>query len=256
MKRIISNNYFLIIITALILCFIWFKDGLILGTAESGLPFYDLKFHFDLTKFAWAEPALGNATGINVAGFPTYFLLSKLGELGLPNFIVEASVFWFLLTAAGIFILLLTKLLFPKIKPKYLLLCVFFYWFNPLFAVNIWNRFLINFMFFWALLPCFLFFYIKGLRDKDIRYAILSALSTLIFSYALTSLAFVAMIMILIVFIFLYFVVLTRNKKFLFLYFLTSISAFFLLNAWWISQLPFGASSASYQPIISHFFTS
>ena len=256
MKRIISNKYFLVIIAALLLSFIWFKDGLILGTAESGLPFYDLKFHFDLTKYAWAEPALGNATGVNVASSPTYFVLSKLETLGFPNSLIEASVFWFLLATAGIFIYLLTKQLFPKIKPKYLLICVFFYWFNPLFAVNIWNRFLINFMFFWALLPCLLFLYIKGLRDKDLRYAILCALSTLIFSYALTSLAFVAMIVILIAFIFLYYVLLTPNKKFVFVYFITTIFSFLLLNAWWISQLPFGTSSASYQPIISHFFTS
>jgi len=65
-KRIKNiNPYVLIIIVALILVSIWFKDGNIMGTGESGLPFYDFNLQYDLVKTSWFRYALGGSANVN-----------------------------------------------------------------------------------------------------------------------------------------------------------------------------------------------
>ena len=76
-------------ISSLVLVFIWFKDGYILGTAESQIPFYDLTRFYGQMKLAWSDtnPGLGYANGIVTAFAPTFFVLSSLQKIGIPNFI-------------------------------------------------------------------------------------------------------------------------------------------------------------------------
>lgn len=257
MRKFFTHSHFLAIaFAALVLILVWFKDGLILGTAESALPFYDSAYHYNFTKYAWVDAWLGNSTGITTSTAPAYLVWTKLEELGVPKFIIEAGTIWALFTAAGIFIYKLIKLLFPEIKSRYLLMGVLFYWFNPLSAANVWNRFLYNHMFLWALLPVSIYFYLKGLIKKDLRYSIFSSLSTLVFSYALSSLTFVLVLFSLYLFIFIAFGLLKRDTRFNLVFFTSTVLSFVGLNSWWISQIIAGGSRASYQAVITKFFTS
>src|SRR5690242_7769113 len=123
-----------------------------MGAGESGVPFYDLSKQYQIDLRAWADPALGNTTGINVATLPTYFVLSSLQRLGIPGWFLQAGFFWIIFVAAGLSLYFLTLELFKDISKRYALLATFLYWFNLFSLVNVWNRFLNNYMVFFALL--------------------------------------------------------------------------------------------------------
>src|SRR3972149_8440545 len=177
----------LVVLSSLALVTIWFRGKNLLGAAESALPFYDLQIEYEMTRWSWSSPGVGNSAGNITASFPTYWLLSQVQKAGLPGYIIETGLFWFILLVSGISIGYLSKEFFPRLTQKFVILCVFFYWFNPFVLVNVWNRFLYNHMFFWSLLPLAWLVFLKGLRLKDIRFSIYVALTTVIFSYALTS---------------------------------------------------------------------
>src|SRR5690349_12593706 len=101
MKRILIT--LTTVLVALILIFIWFREGYMLSYAESALSFYNLKPFLDMTSFAWTEyPGLGNVSLITVASKPTYFILFQIQNIGVAGFLVQAGVFLFLLVSAGI----------------------------------------------------------------------------------------------------------------------------------------------------------
>lgn len=256
MKKYSLINVTFLLIIPIILGIFWFRHGNIMGTGESGLPFYDLKRLFEIVSHAWATPLLGGSIGIQVAAVPTDWLLSQLQSLGIPPFVIQASFFTFLFIVAGFAVHLLTQELFPNLKKKYTLLAVWFYWFNPISLVSAWNRFLYNYMAFWALLPLSLWLFLKGLKSRDYRFAFFAALSTVIFSYALTAIAFNVLIIFTFIYTFLFFFFKGLDKGFCVKYFLTFLVSFVLFNFWWIGQLFSFISSSSYSGSVSKYFTS
>jgi len=225
-----------------VLVFIWFKDGFILGTAESQLLFYNLTGFYDQVKFAWSDinPGLGYANGIVTAFAPTFYILSFLQRVGIPNFIIEAWFFWFLLITAGIGIVLFTQELFPKISRRYLLMASLFYWFNLISLVNVWNRFLYNYMTFWALLPLATYFYLKGINKQNYLYIFLLGIICSIFAIGLSNPVFNITLW----FVFLYITVFkllatnTKRERIFFIsFFVLNLIFFCLVNFWWIGQI-------------------
>lgn len=238
----ISKWIYLTIITiALVLVCIWFKDGNILGYAEAALPFYNISRYYDQTAFAWTEhPGLGSFASITTAGKPTYWLLSFIQQKGVPGYIIQAGVFWFFLVSSGIGIALLIKHFFKDIPQKYVLLGVFFFWFNPIFLVNIWNRFLLNYIFFFALMPLASFVFLKGLESKRIVYSLILNLVLVAYSYAYSSYSFlILMWLIFSLFTGLYFLLskVKSSRVYYIKFFFVSGLLFLLANAWWISQM-------------------
>src|SRR3989344_2806835 len=176
-----------ILITGFVLGIVWFRNGYLLGTGESGLLFYSVERQYEISKYAWADVLLGSSRGIFTAAAPTYWFLSQIEKLGTPPFLLEAGFFVTLFWVAGFSIYFLIREIFPKLEAKYIFLAVVFYWFNPISLVNVWNRFLYNHMVFWALLPLSLYLFLKGIQKKDFRFSFLTSLSTGMFSYALTT---------------------------------------------------------------------
>ena len=227
-----------------------------MGAGESGLPFYDLSIASDNSRWAWADALMGNANGINVASHPTYYILSKLESLRIPNFIIQATFMYIILVAAGFSIVYLTKTLFPKIKNEVLVVTAFFYLFNPFAAVNVWNRFLYNFMTFYALFPLVLALFIYGIKKKNYLYAIYIGLATIFFSYSLTSVSSVILLLGTLVFSALFWSLLSRSRKDFFynLSFLCiTLCAFALLNFWWLGQLFTFVGSSGYSSSVPPF---
>ncbi len=72
----------------IVLCF---RDSNILGTGESGLPFYDLMLQSKNFSYAWAHYALGHPTNITIASAPTYWFLAQLQNIGIPSFLLQAG---------------------------------------------------------------------------------------------------------------------------------------------------------------------
>lgn len=220
---------------------IWFKEGYILGTAEDGLIFYNISNYFHQAEFTWMEyPGLGSPTLSLIAAKPTFILLSYLQKIGIPGFIIQASVLWFLMISAGIGIFLLVRELFPRLPSNYVFLSVIFYWFNPISIVDVWNRFLLNYIFFFALLPVVSYFFIKGLRTGKFFWSFLLNAILIVYSYALSYVAFSILLWIwlfLITFFNYLFGKSLKSKIFSFKYFILTLLLFLIINCWWI--LPF-----------------
>lgn len=252
----IKNPVLLLFIASTLLSLFWFRNGNIMGAGESGLPFYDLQRVFDLTKDGWAEFCLGNVVGIASATAPTFWFLLQLQNLKIPNFLIQALFinFSFFCSAVGVY--LLVNELFPNLGKKSKLLAVFFYLFNPISLVNVWDRFLYNYMFFSALLPIALFLFLRGIKAKDYRFAILTSISTLIFSYSLTSTVFNFLLWFVLIFTLLFYIFIDHHKLLFYIkYFLLTLLFFLLFNAWWLGQLLSFIFSSGYLVATKEFFT-
>ncbi|MBI2600298.1 DUF3367 domain-containing protein [Candidatus Daviesbacteria bacterium] len=246
-------------IASSILVFTWFKDGLLLGTAESQISFYNLSRFHSQVKGAWSDTnsGLGFANGIVTAYSPTFFALSLLEKIGVANYIIEAGLFWFFLVVSGVGITLFTREFFPHIGRKYLVVAVIFYWFNSISLVNIWNRFLYNYIAFWALLPLVSAFYIKGLQKQNFYYVSVVGITCAVFSLGLSNPVF----NIILWFIFTYFTLFkfitvktTKERIFSLSFIAINLIYFSLVNLWWIGQVVRSLFIGKYSEELSSFF--
>lgn len=247
----------LISFISLFIVSIWFKEGYQLGTAEGGLPFNNLVRHSQIFKHAWADTLVGNATGISTAAYPTYKVLSIFEVSGIPGYITEAVVFWLILVLSGVGIFLTGRKIIG-LSDGFSMVAVFHYWLAPYVLVNIWNRFLYNHIFFFALLPLVIYFFMKGIMDRKFSYAIFSAFVCVFLSYSLTALALTVLVLITLFVITLYFIFFEKNKHsvlFISGYFLLFVAIFVLQNFWWISQLINFINSPNYIQSVNDFFS-
>lgn len=255
MKKIIV----FILIIAAVLVSIWFKDGYILGTAEDGLIFYNISNYFHQAQYTWMEyPGLGSPSLYLIAAKPTFLLLSYLQHAGLPGFLIQAGVMLFILISSGIGVYLLVKELFPKLPDKYLLLGILFYWFNPISLADVWNRFLLNYIFFFALLPVGSYFYIKGLRDRRYIWILVLNVALIFYSYAFSYVAFSILFWIWLFLITFFYYVFNKNgplKIFSFEYLFLNLIVFSISNCWWILPLIFLNISGGVNPTVSLFLS-
>lgn len=234
----INLSILLILVIPIILNIIWFKNGNIMGTAESGLPFYNFQIAYNSNKDAWAFYALGHPVNIGIAAAPTYWFFARLQDLGSPAIFLQASFLWLIFVASGVAIYKLVKELFPEIHGIHALMGVLFYWFNPFSMVNIWNRFLNNFFVFYALLPVCGYLLMRGLRNKNYSFAILIGVVSAIFSYALTSMVFIILFwMVLFYLSIFYFCSNKQHRLFIVKFFLLTLFFWGFVNFWWIGQV-------------------
>lgn len=249
-KSIFKNPVILIILLPTILVGIWFREGNILGTGESGLPFYDLNLQFEINKSAWASYAFGHPTNISVASAPTYYFLSLFQKAGISAYLIQASFFWLVLVISGIGIYLLTKELFPQLSNRFLTLAVLFYWFNLYSMINVWNRFLNNFFFFYAIIPLALYLFILGINKQRYFFAILIGLLSIVSSYLQTSMALNLIFWLILIYTAIFYI-----SRFTIKFFLLTLIFWLLINIWWISQVFSYISSGSFNAVSNTSFT-
>ncbi|KKQ75703.1 MAG: hypothetical protein US96_C0006G0015 [Candidatus Woesebacteria bacterium GW2011_GWB1_38_5b] len=256
MINLLKNHYFWIFFIPFVLVVIWFADGMMMATAESGFPFYNLKYMQEISSHSWTSTNLGNAMGIRVASFPTYTTMAFVERLGVPGHVIQAGFFYFIFVSSGLGINLFAKTLFPLLQKRFFLAAVLFYWFNAISIVSVWNRFLNNYMFFWALLPVCVALFVKGFVDKNYKYAVLSSLSTVVFSYALTSPVFSILLWALLTYLLIFSVLTKREIKFYFRFYLLAIVSFVLFNFWWLSSFFVFLFSADFAVSATDFLSS
>ncbi len=228
---------FILIISTIIVA-VWFKDGYILGYAEDGIIFYHISNYFHQSQYTWMEyPGLGSPSLNLVASKPTLGILSYLQSVGLQGFLIQAGVLWFLLVSSGIGICLLVRELFPTLPNKYILLSVLFYWFNPISMVDVWNRFLLNYIFFFAILPIGSYFYIKGLKNGRYRWILIFNILLIFYSYAFSYVAFSILFWIWLILVTFFYILFNKDWRiriFSIKYFLLTLVLFSLVNSWWV----------------------
>lgn len=233
-----------ILIVPFILVGIWFKSGYLLGASEDGLIFYDVSRYFHQAQYTWMEyPGLGSPSVTLIAGKPTYFVLSFMQSLGIPGFLLQAGVMYFLLITAGMGVYFLVSELFPRLPKKYILLSILFYWFNPIALPALLSRSLLNYLFFYSVLPVATYFYIKGLKDRKYLWIFGLNIVLLLYSYIFSYVAFTALLWFWLLLITIYFAFFFNQKIMAIKHFFLSIALFFICNLWWV--LPIIALNAS-----------
>lgn len=233
-----KERIFLIILVS-ILVIIWFKKGLIIGSGESGLPFYNTPKLLEVLKSSWSDVPLGTSSAVGYASYPLYLAIIFLQNLGIPSFIIQAFIYWALLVVGTLSIHKIASLI-PDNSPLTRLSSSLFYIFNPIVHVAVLHRLQYPLTFFYSFLPFAFIIYLIGLRSKKIIYLLLLGLTSVIFSFS-----FVGIESIEILFGVLGLLSLTiflsnlkqKREWFPLFYFVGFVLIFSLLNAWWVTPL-------------------
>jgi len=234
------------IIVSVLLTAIWFRRGYMLAWAEGGIPFYNPSKDFFSTHTAWFEYQLGTAAPTVVSSSPFYLLLSFFQAFGVAPVITQMITFLILLVIQGVGMSLLSQEFFGRKSTVVGLTSGLFYMLNPISMV-IWHKFLLTFIFAYSAYPVVFYTFLKMLKERRYAYGFAFAVTTVIFSYGLSSPLFIIPLWLSLLVYAVFFVTSNRSLRvFLFTVRAISVTLFlwFALNAWWILQM---IPSAEYQ---------
>lgn len=247
MKKIIKSYWPVIVLSLLCLLIIsvWFKDQKFLATGEEGLILANPERSIKLYKYSWSENGIGGASPGSNPTLPLLYLESYLIKIGLSVWVFQGSVFYLLMLIGSVSMYLFVKELFKDIVEKNLLNLVgfiagIFYIFNPVSLLGVWYRFLLGFMFFYALVPLFLYLYVVGLNCKKNIFIVFIPLLTLLFTFAFSGPALPLLLWLLpFTYSISFFLnqastVNLRSRTRPFVYFFLMFGLWLIINTWWI----------------------
>lgn len=243
-----KHNKFLFpfILIPLILVSIWFRNGLILGGGEEGLPFSNPSKTIELLGI-WSEYATGIPSLGSLPRTTLFYPLSFLHEnLHIPGFILQAGTFFILLTVGMISCYFLTLNLLNRhpFSSSVALISSVFYLLNPFSISQIWGRTLIPQYFAFALLPLSILIFLIALQKRQYIFCIHLTLISLIFSTAFHFVANVMDYWFVLTITFIFWVTNSQQKKKDFLFGFSFLILFSFLwitaNFWWLqAYIPF-----------------
>lgn len=233
----------LLLLIPLILTIIWFKNGLIIGGGEEGLPFYNSSKTFNLSTHVWIE----YETGASVLGWlsksPIIYLSFLSEKVGISSFFFQLILFYILMEIALLCVYLLTLTLLRSYKFNKVIAFVsaIFYLFNPYAISQVWGRGIYAQYFSFSLFPFALLLFSIGLKRKKYIYGILIALSSVILA---TAYGFITSVMVYWVLLssYLIYVIFIDKQKFNIAFFGIKFFSFTfilwgLVNSWWLIPL-------------------
>ncbi|OGM25382.1 hypothetical protein A2715_05030 [Candidatus Woesebacteria bacterium RIFCSPHIGHO2_01_FULL_39_32] len=247
--------FILLLLSSVLLTTILFKDKTILGGGESGVPFYNITRMFKDSSSSWLDGLLGSYIPQSVANYPYLKIFSFLEVQGINGYVLQALFTFIALLISLVFFFLLTKEVFSNYPNSAYLFSSFFYLFNFYSAMNIWNRFLLNFLLFYSVLPMFLWLYMRFLRSRNFVYLGLFLMLSFIFSYAFSSPGHIMIFWFLLLFISLFELMKDKKKVAQVKNFVITLMLWLLVNFWWILQQAAYAISESFKSISTEYFS-
>jgi hypothetical protein len=180
---------------------LWFRDGLFLGYAENEATWYRPNVAF---LYVWVENI---AAGKDLLFGPpgifdfsiNYFFSSYVAPVAR-----QATLFFAILVTGGVSVFFLTRDALTSTFPRRegnlsAMVAAFFYILNPYSMTAIWKRFIYANFFAFALFPLSLMLFERSIKTrKSGKYAILTSLATVAFSFAFTITGFLVVYWILI----------------------------------------------------------
>ena len=237
-NQMVKERAFLIVLITT-LATIWFRKGLILGSGESGLPFYNTSRLFEILKSSWGDVPIGGNGSIAFPSYPLYSTVAFFQHLGIPNFILQAILYW-LIFVVGVLSVHKIASLIKDSSPLSRFSSALFYIFNPIAHIAVLHRFQYPLIFFYGFMPLAFLIYLKGLKSKKFIYLIILGLASLIFSYSFVGPAFLELFFVVLGFLSIYIFVSTFREKrdyFPLFYFLAFVVIFVLIHSWWLVPL-------------------
>ena len=135
MSIILRFKYLLLLIfLPLLLVFIWFNGGLIIGKGEEGLIFYNLSKNLELSQSAWVDVNTGMPNLYWLPRLPALYIASFLeAKLGFPQHIIQAGLFYLLIVTGIVSVYYLTQCLLEHHPSRYVIafISALFYLLNP-----------------------------------------------------------------------------------------------------------------------------
>ena len=249
------KTHIIFFVVSLLLTVYWFRNGNTFGGGETGNPYYNLSQMFAISGWAWGNQILGGSSGLTVASAPVYGVLAFLQQNGVPGFVLQATFFFVVLFLTLYGMYALTRELFPRAKENVWVLSAFFYVVNPYAMMNVWNRFLLNTVLFYAVLPVGLLIFIRGLNSRKYFYAILLGLVTSLCSYAFGAPAQTIIFWFVLFFTGFFYFIFFEKSWFVVRYFLVSFFLWIIFNFWWVSQQIYFRFSQAYSVATDFFFS-
>lgn len=236
-KHISAVALFAVLATVIIIS--WFRNGLLYGGGDVGIPSYNPPRIVEIARYVWWDAAApGNLVPHGVTSLPLQLFQSMLARAGLPYFAVQATVFWIVLFLMGYGMFRLGLTVLGKDKFFLSILCGLFYLLNPYMMIQIWHRFIHNSFFLAAFLPFLYIFWdnwIKSGRFTSIFYFLIF---NFLGVYLYGSIAYIATVLFVLFFIFLKNALIPLSSFNLFKNlskrFFTGIILWVLINAWWM----------------------
>lgn len=181
------SHQLLLIFLPLILVFIWFNNGLIIGKGEEGLNFYNLSKSAEQSKSIWVEVNTGMPNLSWLPRVPLFYLADFLNtKFLLPQFFIQAVLFFILMVTGVISVYYLT-LSFLMNHPQDRIISLIssvFYLMNPFSMSQVWGRGLYPLYFSFALFPLSLLFLLYALNQRRYIYLIPLLFSSVLFSWS------------------------------------------------------------------------
>lgn len=233
------------LILCLLLTFVWYKPGLVIGGGEEGLAFAIPQKSAEFYKYPWIDSEIGIPQTVSYSRYPVFAAMALINKIGIPASFLQIFLFISLLVIGGIGFYFLTLQLTDNYNIA--LISSLFYLFNSYTYANVWHRFLTPLFFFFALLPLSILFFDRFLESKKIINLLLFVIFNLLFSYSFSSPAFIIVLWaVLSVFSLTKFIIIKGNllKKLnpFFLLVLT-LSIWIITNWWWFGLLLTDSSS-------------
>lgn len=226
---------------AALLVQLWFSKGMLFGGVEVGVPTYTPEKTLKQILWLWWE-AVGPGVSFQTisAAIPLYIFMSALERIGIGAIGIQKILFFIIIYFQGLGLSLLFRKFFPQ-SLKLGILAGLFYIFNPYMMTYVWHRFIYGGIVLSAALPLLIYFYLKLLEQKKLKYVFFFLLTSLLANYMYSAVAPVLAIWLSILAIFLSMVVINRRSiKILSQYAFLTILLFFswlFTNLWWIYPL-------------------
>ena len=172
----------ILILVAAVLVTVWFRKGMMLATAEEGLPFYDPIRTFSLSFSTFYDTGLGLTSVFNIPRLPLHAFTVFLTFFGLVSWQIQSVIFFLIISTALLsFYTLLNDLLVNKNK-EISFIATLFYLSNIFTLSQVFTRFIYPLLFLWAYLPLFILLWSRYLKTGKRIYLLYFALSSIIFA--------------------------------------------------------------------------
>lgn len=229
---------FFVILSAFLTA-IWFRGGMIFGGGDVGLQTYNPPRVLEIAKYIWWEatgPGSPVPQGLTAVSFN--FIFSFLKLVGFSPFLMQASLFFLILTFSGWGMYRLIIFLLEAKYRSFALLGGLFYLFNPYAMVSVWHRFVHSTFFFMAALPFMIIFWLKWIRFQKPSALLIFSVITLLSLYAFGTLAYVLTLWVVLLMLTVCETLFPwRNFKFalkIFLRFIVALLFWIVVNGWWM----------------------
>lgn len=236
MKKFIFLGIILSITSIII--FSWFFEGKIISnTSEENLNIFHSQKTAEYNSTYWYPVGAGYKYPFSISNYPSWVVLSRLEEAGIPVFARQATLLAVLMMVGTFSTYLLIR---KGFNMGYLVALIgsLFYLLNIYSMTQIWKRLLYTHITAWAYLPLFIFLWMKWVNTRKLLWLMIFLFSSLFFTNSFSNPVFLSTIWIP-GFIFVLERLWTERKQrrqvvYIIVNFLVGLILWSVVNFWWL----------------------